>query len=369
MCQLISQEDNMNELEIWLRLLQVNRISIKTIQTTISLLKQSNKINHTVLKACGLNEIQRLQFLNVSLTRIERTFRWLESKENQIITFLDEQYPFLLKQIYNPPLALFISGNSELLSERQLAVIGSRQVTEYGKKWAELFVRKFIDNGLTITSGLALGIDGIGHRVALENQGKTVAVLGSGLGHIYPKQHADLAERIRHEGVLVSEYFPDTPPLPKQFPRRNRIISGLSKAVVVIEAGMKSGSLITARYAIEQNREVFTLPAPLGNPAFSGNHWLIQQGACLLTEPDDILMHLECSLNWIQPELEVDASTATELNLTESRILGMVGYQSTPVDIIAAQLQLPITQIISVLTELEINGVISSAAGGYIKVS
>ncbi|HHR6132098.1 TPA: DNA-processing protein DprA [Providencia alcalifaciens] len=359
----------MNEQEIWLRLSQVSRVGIKTALKIISQLKQLDKVNHTVLKVCGLNEMQRLQFLNVPLKRIDSTLKWLEIKENQLITFLDVQYPFLLKQIYNPPLLLFVSGRSELLSEKQIAIIGSRQVTAYGKKWTEAFVRKFIDYNLVITSGLALGIDGISHRTAIENQGKTVAVLGSGLSHIYPKQHFDLAERIRSEGVLVSEYFPDAPPLAKQFPRRNRIISGLSKAVLVIEAGMKSGSLITARYAIEQNRDLFTLPAPLGNSAFNGNHWLIQQGAYLLVEPEDILLHLECSPNWIQSELEIEASMEPELNLTESRILGMVGYQSTPADIIATELQLPITQVISVLTELEINGVIISVAGGYIRVN
>jgi DNA processing protein len=358
----------MNEQEIWLRLSQVSRVGIKTALKIISKLKQLDKVNHTGLKVCGLNEMQRLQFLNVPLKRIDSTLKWLEVKENQLITFLDAQYPFLLKQIYNPPLLLFVSGRSELLSEKQIAVIGSRQVTAYGKKWTEAFVRKFIDYNLVITSGLALGIDGISHRTAIENQGKTVAVLGSGLSHIYPKQHVDLAERIRSEGVLVSEYFPDAPPLAKQFPRRNRIISGLSKAVLVIEAGMKSGSLITARYAIEQNRDLFTLPAPLGNSAFSGNHWLIQQGAYLLVEPEDILLHLECSPNWIQPELEIETTAEPELNLTESRILGMVGYQSTPVDIIATELQLPITQVISALTELEIDGAVISVACVYIRV-
>ncbi|MFB9997878.1 MULTISPECIES: DNA-processing protein DprA [Providencia] len=359
----------MNEQEIWIRLSLVNKVALEKVIEIISYLKQRNKVTHSILKECGLNEMQRLQFFHVPQQRIEITTRWLQNKENQMITVSAPQYPFLLKQTYNPPLLLFVIGNSELLSDRQIAIVGSRQMTEYGKTWTKNFVKKFISYGLTITSGLALGIDGASHKTALEHGGKTVAVLGSGLANVYPKQHYNLADEIKENGLLVSEYLPDTPPLPKQFPRRNRIISGLSKAVVVIEAGMKSGSLITARYAIEQNRDLFTLPAPLGNPAFSGNHWLVQQGAYLLSEPDDILLHLECSLNWIQPELSIESTPNSEFNLTENRILGMVGYQVTPVDVIAGQLQLPISRVISILTELEISGDILSTAGGYIRVS
>lgn len=359
----------MNAQEIWLRMSQVNKVLPQYALQIINKLKQLNRMSCTTLQKCGLNEMQSLQFLNMPTHRINLVLKWLDNKENQMITFSNPQYPFLLKQIHNPPLILFIVGRQELLATAQIAIIGSRQASEYGQKWTEIFVKEFVSYGLTITSGLALGIDGMSHKAAIANHGNTIAVLGSGLGNIYPKQHISLAEQIKQEGLLVSEYLPDTPPLPKQFPRRNRIISGLSKAIVVIEAGMKSGSLITARYAIEQNRDLFTLPAPLGNTAFSGNHWLLQQGAYLLAQPEDIIQHLECELSWVQSELVGEDIPVTEFNLTENKILGMVGYQATPVDVIAEQMQMPITQIISLLTEMEINGIITSTAGGYIRLS
>ena len=359
----------MNVQEIWLRMSQVNRIQPLHALKIINELKQSNKINRTTLHHCGLNEIQSLQFLNLPIHRVSSVLNWLENNGNQMITFIDPMYPFLLKQIHSPPLVLFAMGKNTLLNTAQIAVIGSRQASEYGRKWTNIFIEKFVSYGLTVTSGLALGIDGIAHRAALECEGNTLAVLGSGLAQVYPKQHCLLADQIKQEGLLISEYLPDTPPLPKQFPRRNRIISGLSKAIVVIEAGMKSGSLITARYAIEQNRDLFTLPAPLGNDAFSGNHWLQQQGAYLLADPEDILQHLECELNWIQPELEIEDKPELEFNLTEIKILGMVEYQATPVDVIADRMQMPIMQVISILTEMEIKGIIASAAGGYIRLS
>ncbi len=367
-----SQEDIMNTQEIWLRMSQVNRLSPSKALKIINELTLLGKANKNILLEQGLNELQCLQFLHFSSSRLMYAIRWLENKENQLIRFCDPQYPFLLKQISNPPLVLFVVGNTRLITETQIAVVGSRQVTDYGRKWTELFVNEFVKYGFTVTSGLALGVDGMSHSAALKAGGHTIAILGSGLANIYPQQHITLAKQIKETGTLVSEYLPDTPPLPKQFPRRNRIISGLSKAVVVIEAGLKSGSLITARYAIEQNRDLFTLPAPLGNPAFSGNHWLTQQGAYLLADPEDIKHHIEGSLNWLlsTPAMENTVGKVIQrTNPVENKILSVIGYQPIPIDIIAEQLDLPITELLSILTELEIEGVITSASGGYIKLS
>ncbi|EPQ5230619.1 DNA-processing protein DprA [Providencia sp. PROV032] len=358
----------MNTQEIWLRMSQVKRLLPLHAVRIINELKQLNKISYQDLHHHGLNEVQQLQFMNVSMYRLEKVQRWLSNEHHQMITFCDPQYPFLLKQIYRPPLLFFVMGKSELLLTPQIAIVGSRRASEYGRIWTNLFVKSFVHHSITITSGLALGIDGISHKAALDNRGETIAVLGSGLANIYPRQHAELAEKIKSCGALISEYWPDAPPLPKQFPKRNRIISGLSKAVIVIEAGMKSGSLITARYALEQNRDLFTLPAPLGNPAFHGNHWLLQQGAYLLAEPEDVLQHIGDGLNWIQTELPIE-ETPLEFNVVENKILGMVGYQATPVDVIAEQTQIPVTQIITILTEMEINGIVSSGAGGYTRVT
>ncbi|CAK7002498.1 DNA-protecting protein DprA [Providencia rettgeri] len=358
----------MNTQEIWLRMSQVKKLLPQRAVKIVNELTLLDKVSHQALRDSGLNEMQQLQFLHVPMNRIEKVQKWLANQNHQLITYLDPNYPHLLKQIYRPPLLLFVVGQSELLATPQVALIGSRQASEYGRKWTNIFTKDFVQHGVTITSGLAIGIDGISHKAALDNDGKTIAVLGSGLENIYPKQHYGLAEHIKMNGALISEYWPSTPPLPKQFPQRNRIISGLSKAVVVIEAGMKSGSLITARYAIEQNRDLFTLPAPLGNPAFGGNHWLLQQGAYLLIEPNDVLQHLVDGLNWIQTELPINENPL-EFNVVENKILGMVGYKPTPVDVIAEQTQVPITQVISILTEMEINGVICSSAGGYIRLT
>lgn len=359
----------MNIEEIWLRMSQVKKLPAQRTVKIVNSLAQLDRINAQALQGCGLNEIQQLQFLHVPMHKIEQVQKWLTEQNNQLITFLDPNYPYLLKQIYHPPLLLFVKGNKELLVTQQIAVIGSRHASEYGRKWTNIFVKEFVQHGITITSGLALGIDGISHKAALDNNGKTIAVLGSGLDNIYPKQHYELAEQIKINGALISEYWPNIPPLPKQFPKRNRIISGLSKAVVVIEAGMKSGSLITARYAIEQNRDLFALPAPLGNSGFCGNHWLLQQGAYLLMEADDVLQHIVGGLNWIQTELPIIEESPSTFNVVENKILGMVGYQATPVDVIAENAQIPVAKVISILTEMEINGVISSNAGGYIRLN
>lgn len=359
----------MDTQEIWLRMSQVSRLSPHKASQIINELLLFGQTSYFVLLQCGLSELQCLQFQRLQSSQLIQTLQWLEKDENQIITYCDKQYPFLLKQIANPPLILFVSGKSELITTTQIAVVGSRQTSEYGRKWTELFVREFVSYGLTVTSGLALGIDGVSHKAALDAKGKTVAVLGSGLGYINPKQHILLADQIKEDGVLVSEYLPDTPPLPKQFPRRNRIISGLSKATVVIEASLKSGSLITARYAIEQNRDLFTLPAPLGNSAFSGNHWLLQQGAYLLVEPEDIKHHIVGGLNWVASESITDENTSSKFNRSENKILSLVEYQPIPADVIAERAQQSIIEVISILIELEIEGLIASVAGGYIKLS
>ncbi|SUC78557.1 DNA protecting protein DprA [Providencia stuartii] len=355
--------------EIWLRMSQVSRLSPHKALKIINKLRILEQVCSSVLQECGLSELQCLQFLHVPSVKLAQTLKWLEKEENQLITFCDSLYPSLLKHISNPPLVLFVIGQSELMATAQIAIVGSRQASEYGRKWADRFANKFTDYGFTITSGLAFGIDAASHRAALAANGKTVAVLGSGLANIYPRQHTALAEQIKQEGVLISEFLPNAPPLPRQFPRRNRIISGLSKATVVVEAGLKSGSLITARYAIEQNRDLFTIPAPLGNSAYSGNHWLLQQGAYLLVEPEDIKHHIEVGLNWLPVEPLEEETLHAEFNLTENKILSMVEYHPTPADVIAERVQQPITEVIAVLTELEIDGAIASVTGGYIKLS
>lgn len=355
--------------EIWLRMSQVSRLSPSSASKIINELILLGNINIATLQRCGLSELQSLQFIHFPSVKITQARKWLEKEENQLITFSSGLYPFLLAQIASPPLVLFTIGRCELMTLAQIAIVGSRQTSEYGRKWAEKFASAFVSYKLAITSGLAFGIDAISHRAALDSNGNTLAVLGSGLANIYPKQHTALAEQIKENGVLISEYFPDAPPLTKQFPRRNRIISGLCKATVVIEAGLKSGSLITARYAIEQNRDLFTIPAPLGHPAFSGNHWLLQQGAYPLTAPEDIKHHIDIGLNWLPLEPLSEEKMSVKFNQVECEVLSVLEYQPTSIDVVAERMQKSIAEVASILTELEIEGVIASVAGGYIKLS
>jgi DNA processing protein len=202
-------------------------------------------------------------------------------------------YPPLLMTIDQAPTVLFVRGDPAVLAAPQLAVIGSRHPTALGERTARDFAFHFASLGLVVTSGLALGIDAAGHRAALLAGGKTVAVCACGLDRIYPERHADLADDIATSGALVSEFPPGTPPLASHFPRRNRLISGLSVGVLVVEAAARSGSLVTARYAAEQGREVFAIPGSIHSPLSRGCHQLLRQGATLVECADDVLSELK----------------------------------------------------------------------------
>lgn len=235
----------------------------------------------------------------------------------------------------------------------------------------EWFTQQLALSNLTITSGLARGIDGIAHRAALDVQGNTVAVLGSGLQHLYPKSHYALAEEIVEKGgAVVSEFPLDMPPHAHNFPRRNRIISGLSRGVLVVEATIKSGSLVTARYALEQNRNVYALPGALGNPNSAGTHWLIQQGALLVAHPTDIVDDLRTALNWLpftQSE-GIYSGASDDVPLPFAEVLANVGDEVTPVDVVAERAGQPVPVITAQLLELELAGWIAAVPGGYVRL-
>jgi DNA processing protein len=213
----------------------------------------------------------------------------LQNKKIKVITFFCDEYPLLLKEIAKPPWILYIKGNFELLSERCLAVVGTRRPTPYGLKVTKQIVREMAEAGFVITSGMANGIDGAAHRTALEHNSKTIAVLGCGVDVVYPKNHRSLYEEIVRHGAVVSESPPGTEPHPGLFPARNRIISGLSRGTLVIEAAERSGSLITADFSLEQGREVFAVPGPITSSQSHGTLQLIQQGAKCVVSVADIL--------------------------------------------------------------------------------
>ncbi|MDX7989093.1 DNA-protecting protein DprA [Xenorhabdus sp. 12] len=359
----------MDAMEIWLRMKMVSHLSAIKAMAIIERLLQSKNCNTATLKSYGLSATQCLQFFKANSSSLAACLNWLEKPDNHVLTFSHHAYPPLLKQIHSPPLVLFVTGDVSVLSQKQISMVGSRASTFYGEKWGKTFAGELAKNNLVITSGLALGIDGICHQAALDAGGKTIAVLGSGLENIYPSRHQLLAQRIKENGALVSEFFPDTPPKAKNFPRRNRIISGLSLAVLIVEAHKNSGSLITARCALEQGRDIFALPGSLGGISNEGNHWLIKQGAYLATNAMDIMEHVNSSFQWVNLESKEKRDKQFEqTELPFADVLVNVSNEATPVDVIAQRSSLPVAEVMTKLLELELMGKVAVVAGGYILI-
>ena len=322
------------------------------------------QLNEKQLTQHRLNPDQINAFLHPNQAHIKSCLDWQESAVDQhIISYGDPRYPALLKQISSPPLLLFTQGDLSLLNSPQIAIVGSRSCTPYGQEKALQLAQQLSQAGFTITSGLAIGIDGMAHQGALKETGATIAVLGTGLNKLYPKRHSSLANKIRETGLLVSEFWPDTSAYPSNFPRRNRIISGLSLGTLVIEASVKSGSLITARYATEQNREIFALPGSVDNPQACGCLKLIQQGAKLVLSSEDITNEF--------PQLNLTKITAEkELKTPKNQhdLLNMIDYHLTSFDTILARSGLDVVSLQNELIELELNGIINVQPQGYIKL-
>ncbi|MCF7869985.1 MAG: DNA-processing protein DprA [Candidatus Omnitrophica bacterium] len=254
-------------------------------------LKDSNFRNFSFL---GKKDIDKIISLKNS-TLLENELKLIERYKLKVVDLFDSDYPYYLKEISSPPLVLYLKGNIKLLGKESVAIVGTRTPTNYGKETAFNFSYKLSSLGVNIVSGLALGIDTSAHKGALKAGGTTTAVLGSGLNYIYPRQNKRLAESIAKEGLLVSEYPIEAAPLASNFPRRNRIISGLSKGVVVAEAAQRSGALITANFAVGQNREVFALPGDIDKFQSKGPNSLIKEGAKLVDSIEDILEEINLS--------------------------------------------------------------------------
>lgn len=315
-----------------------------------------------LLNLLKLTTEQKQQFKNA---QVDATLHWINKINHHFILYSDAEYPDLLRQISSAPIALFVIGDPSVLKTPQIAMVGSRQFSHYGAHWARYFASQLCLNGLTITSGLALGIDAISHRGALKVSGKTIAILGSGLEHISPKSNLSLAhEIIQNKGALVSEFLPNEIAKPEYFPRRNRIISGLSLGTFIVEASEKSGSLITARYAIEQNRDVFALPSDIQQATQSGTHSLIKDGAYLVTEPADILSHYANTLQWIQKS----NFEKEQIALIHPEVFALLTKNPMHIDLIAEKLKEPVADVTIKLVELELEGLIMLVNGGYIRI-
>jgi DNA processing protein len=294
--------------------------------------------------------------------RVAEAMSWLEHPQHHLLTLADGDYPALLMQIPNPPPMLYLKGRRELLGVDCIAVVGSRNATPGGLQNAEQFSRALSDGGLTIISGLAMGIDASAHRGGLAGRSSTIAVVGTGLDRIYPSRNKPLAQQIADEGLIVSEFPLGTPALAANFPRRNRIISGLSKGVLVVEAALASGSLITARQAGEQGREVFAIPGSIHSPLAKGAHELIKQGAKLVDDANDIFVELvwrqsESAPTAIQGELAVDDNA-------NAFLLQALGFDPASIDELSTRTTLPTSALVAQLMELEIAGRVAQLPGG-----
>ncbi|GAB3533527.1 DNA-processing protein DprA [Photobacterium alginatilyticum] len=360
----------MNDLESWLTLAAVpylggNRISQLLQHATP---QQLCRMSAEQLQAIGFKPKQVSSLLRPQYQRIERCLEWAECDRHTILTLDSPGYPPLLREIASAPPLLFVRGEPHWLHEPQIAVIGSRSASIDGRESAYEFAASLVAANYVVTSGLALGIDGLAHYGALKNGGATVAVLGSGLEQIYPARHRELAGKIIEQGALVSEFWPDEKPRPQNFPRRNRVISGLSVGVLVIEAAERSGSLITARYALEQGREVFALPGSIHSPGSRGCNALIKSGAKLVESPVDIFEEVG-SLTECVKNNQLDSSLPQPENeeLPFSSVLANVGNEATPVDVVAERCKQPVHEVMMQLLELELQGVVTTVPGGYIR--
>lgn len=372
-------------IQYWLALKLVPRLAIHKKLALVdsygltALFSFANNSRSILTSSHNLTSKQLSAFHQPDWNYIDGIVKASERCGSEIIVFDDELYPQQLKQIYDPPLVLFVKGNKHLLNNVQIAMVGSRSASVNGREAAFSLAKQLSAHGLTITSGLALGVDAAAHKGAIPSEASTIAVVATGLDKTYPARHKPLAKSIENnKGAIVSEFLPGTSPKAGHFPKRNRIISGLSVGVLVVEATLKSGSLITARCALEQNRDVFSVPSGINNPQAKGCHWLIKQGAKLVESAADIIEELGIdgisNLHLIyEQQTLVDASTIkpeknSNNDLCNDALLASVGFEITPVDRVVSRSELPIEEVLTRLTMLELNGLVAAVPGGYLRL-
>ena len=325
----------------------------------------------------GLSDETAAAITGPDEARIESDLKWLSDPNHHLLCWDDDAYPALLRRINGPPAALFIDGDPGCLWQPQIAVIGSRNPTAGGLDHARDFATTLARQGMTITSGLASGIDTAAHAAALDAGALTIAVNGTGLDRVYPVSSGAVAERIRSQGAMISELPLGSPPRRQHFPSRNRIISGLSLAVLVIEAGLNSGTLITARKAAEQGREVFALPGSLHNPMAKGCHRLIREGARLVETTADIMQELgpvaaelqmEIRQRLEQPDTDEEETIHRKKTLLDdsdySAVWEVLGYDPKPMDVIIEQSGHSAREVSSMLLMMELKGMVKKQGDG-----
>ena len=298
----------------------------------------------------------------------EKITKWLKNPNHSIISYFDDNYPDTLREIIDSPILLYCVGDTNLLVSNQLAVVGSRKYSTYGRNATDKIISELAESNITITSGLAFGIDTLAHEFSLKNNLKTIAVIGTGINIVYPASNRALYEKIARSGLIISEFPLGTEPLRHNFPLRNRLISGLSKGVLVIEAASKSGSLITAKIALDQNKEVFAIPGSIFNSTSQGCNDLIIQGAKLVRNANDILEEL--LIDSTSKPHATEIVTIEDLNLEPEQLLvyASISDNLTTIDKIMNTTDLNYSKITAILFDLEMQNLVQSIPGGYTKL-
>lgn len=364
----------MEDLTSWLILSTVSGLSAEKFLNALDQhgsLGQLFNQPESQLKAYGLTDNQINHIKSPDQALIDDMLAWSKAPGHHVINIHDERYPDSLKSIGNPPKVLFLKGDIDFLYQPQIAMVGSRSPSAAGRKIAENFAEHLSSNGLTITSGLARGIDGASHKGALQGIGSTIAVVATGLDRVYPAEHRALAHQISEQGLIISEQPLGTAPHAGLFPLRNRIISGLSLGVLVVEAAIKSGTLITARHALEQNKEVFAIPGSIHNPAVKGCHALIKQGAKLVETADDILEELQIL---VKNDSSGDTTRENQVKIQNQpdpdyqKLLSCMGFDPVDVDTIVQCTGFNAASVASMLLILELQGDIVAKNGLYTRL-
>ncbi len=359
--------DAREELQLWIALGRVRNLGPVLIKRLLEAFKTPEAVF-----GAGRGELAKIKGISGNLADSIRRGPDLEFAERQmdividrdfkLITYQSKTYPSRLKQIYDPPYLLYAKGDITDADDRAVAMVGSRHATHYGKSMAEDVARQLAGAGITVVSGFARGIDSISHRAAISSGGRTIAVLGCGLDVIYPPEHKSLYRDIPEHGALISEFPPGTPPEGPNFPRRNRIISGLSLGVVIVEAGRKSGALLTANHALEQNREVFAVPGNITSSTSSGTNALIKQGAHLVTSAEDVLLELKFIIPGTGKDTSVPVSTV-KLEPEEAELFDIMGEEPVHVDILSRRSGLGVPRLLGVLLAMELKGAVTQMSG------
>ena len=352
------------DLADWIRLSLIPGVgdaSARELLARFGLPQQIFAASHSALSSAIGRELAKNVLADPDQGAIERALEWAAMDQHCVLTLADRDYPQILLRTVDPPPLLYLSGRRELLNEPALAIVGSRSATPQGLANAEQFARSFSESGLCIVSGLALGIDAAAHRGALQGQASTIAVVGTGADVVYPSRNRNLAKIIASEGAIISSYALGTPAIGANFPRRNRLISGLARGVLVVEAALQSGSLITARLASEQGREVFAIPGSIHSPHAKGCHRLIKQGAKLVESAQDVLEEL----GDFKPAAVVKHAANPAASDPDSlALLVKLGHDPCSVDALCERSGLTPDRVCSMLLKLELEGSVASLPGG-----